>query len=113
MIGTSAWDEVGCNTWTNEDDAFNLDFDKFKVSEHIDIEALVDTRDFWLEMEPCDAEILKKRSKVNEERLLHKYSGIKFFDKDDDVVRAPISARPARSPTASHLKTPSLADEHK
>lgn len=103
-IGTSPWDEVSYITWTDEDDAFNLALDKFNIAEHIDMAALVDTRDFLLQIEPWEVEILKKRSKLNEKKLLHKYSGVKFCDKDDEVVGAF-----ARTPTASHLTTPLLA----
>ena len=73
-------------TWTEDDDALNLYLDKFKVSEHIDFEALIDVREFVLKIEDWELPLLTKKNKVHEEKLLYKYEGVKFTD--DDEVRA-------------------------
>ena len=91
-------------TWTEDDDALNLDLDKFKVSEHIDFEALIDVREFVLKIEDWELPLLTKKNKVHEEKLLYKYEeGVKFID--DDEVRACLSP-PTLTPR------PSLAVDH-
>ena len=60
--------------------------DKFKLSEHINFEARIDVREFVLEIEDWELPLLTKKNKVHEEKLLHKYEGVKFTD--DDEVRA-------------------------
>ena len=91
-------------TWTEDDDALNLDLDKFKVSEHIDFEALIDVREFVLKIEDWELPLLTKKNKVHEEKLLYKYEGVKFTD--DDEVRAcpsPPTLTPRPSLAVDHL----------
>ena len=78
--------------------------DKFKVSEHIDFEALIDVREFVLKIEDWELPLLTKKNKVHEEKLLYKYEGVKFTD--DDEVRAcpsPPTLTPRPSLAVDHL----------
>ena len=71
--------------------------DKFKVSEHIDFEALIDVREFVMKIEDWELPLLTKKNKVHEEKLLYKYEGVKFTD-DDEVRACPYPPTPTPRP---------------